>query len=228
MSGRSPRMARGPALLLYRRRNMGLFRREHSKPQPTTASGNGANGAVEAHAASQPAAAPAPAAFAFPSTIMDFELTLQHTLGRAAGLFANKQVVTNTADGPQRTTYGALAQRVNQLGGVLKQLGVQTGDRVATLAWNTATHLECYFAIPCSGAVLHTLNLRLFPQDIAYIINDAQDSLIFVDADLLPILEKIADRLTPVRALIVMNGRAQPSGQAHLPPIYDYEELLAS
>jgi hypothetical protein len=90
-------------------------------------------------------------------------VTLQHTLGRAAGLFANKQIATNTAQGPQLTTYGALAQRVNQLGGVLKELGVQPGDRIATLAWNTATHLECYFAIPCAGAVLHTLNLRLFP-----------------------------------------------------------------
>src|SRR5262249_41978811 len=210
-----------------RRRSMSQFRRERSKSQPVTASGNGVNAAAEAHVTSQPAAVSAPAAFAFPRTIMDFGVTLQHTFRRMAGLFADKRVVTNTADGPQRTTYGALTQRVNQLGGVLKQLGVQPGERVATLAWNTATHLECYFAIPCSGAVLHTLNLRLFPQDIAYIIDDAQDSLIFVDADLLPILEKIADRLTPVRALIVMNGRAEPSGQVQLPPIYDYEELLA-
>ena len=207
---------------------MGQSRREHATSQPATANGaTNANGAASVRVSRRHAATSAPVARAFPSTIMDFELTLQHTLGRAAGLFANKQVVTNTAGGPQRTTYGALTQRVNQLGGVLKQLGVQPGDRVATLAWNTATHLECYFAIPCSGAVLHTLNLRLFPQDIAYIINDAQDSLIFVDADLLPILEKIADQLIPVRALIVMNGRAQPSSQAQLPPIYDYEELLA-
>ncbi len=164
----------------------------------------------------------------FPSTMMDYDLTLQHTLGRAATLFPNKEIVTNTADGPQRTTYGAWAKRVNQLGGVLKQLGVQQSDRVATLGWNTASHLECYFGIPCYGAVLHTLNLRLSPQDLAYIVNDAQDSVIFVDSDLLPMIERFADQLTPVRALVVMNGKAQPTGQVKLPPIYDYEELLAA
>jgi fatty-acyl-CoA synthase len=162
------------------------------------------------------------------STMMDFPLTLQHTLGRAMQLFPNREIVTNQPGGAVRTTYGAWARRVNRLGGVLKRLGVQPGDRVATLGWNTDKHLELYFGVPCAGAVLHTLNLRLFPQDLAFIINDAEDTLIFADADLLPLLERIADQLKPVRQIIVMNGKATPSGQVQLPPLLDYEELLAA
>jgi fatty-acyl-CoA synthase len=157
----------------------------------------------------------------------DFQLTLQHTLGRAERLFARSEIVTNTAEGPRRTTYGAWARRVHQLGGALKRLGVQKGDRVATLAWNTDRHLELYYAVPCSGAVLHTLNLRLFPKDLGFIIQDAEDSLLFVDANLLPLVEKTADYLGGVRQIVVMNGTAQPSGTVTLPPILDYEELLA-
>src|SRR6185437_16180656 len=143
---------------------------------------------------------------AFISTMMDFPLTLQHTFSRAATLFSDREIVTNTADGPQRTTYGAWARRVHRLAYALNKLGVKKGDRVATLAWNNANHLELYFGVPNVGAVLHTLNLRLFPQDLAYIINDAKDGLIFVDADLIPLLERISDQLGPVRNLIVMNG----------------------
>jgi fatty-acyl-CoA synthase len=158
----------------------------------------------------------------------DFPLTLQHTLGRAERLFANSEIVTNTAEGPRRTTYGAWARRVHQLGGALKRLGVQKGDRIATLAWNTDKHLELYFGVPCGGAVLHTLNLRLFPKDLGFIIEDAADSLIFVDANLLPLLEKAADHMGSVRYVVVMNGTAQPSGAVTLPPMLDYEELLAA
>ncbi len=164
----------------------------------------------------------------FVSTMMDFPLTLQHTFRRAATLFPDREIVTNTADGPQRTTYGAWARRVHRLAHVLDKLGVKKGDRVATLAWNNAAHLELYFGVPNVGAVLHTLNLRLFPQDLAYIINDAKDSLIFVDADLIPLLERISDQLGPVRNLIVMNGTAAPTDASKLPPMLDYEELLAA
>ncbi|HEV8191433.1 MAG TPA: AMP-binding protein, partial [Ktedonobacterales bacterium] len=186
---------------------------------------------VSAAAASMPAAQPASAAngnAAFVSTMMDFPLTLQHTFSRAATLFPDRAIVTNTADGPERTTYGAWARRVHRLAHLLDKLGVKKGDRVATLAWNNATHLELYFGVPNVGAVLHTLNLRLFPQDLSYIINDAKDGLIFVDADLIPLLERISDQLGPVRNLIVMNGTAAPTDASKLPPILDYEELLAA
>jgi acyl-CoA synthetase (AMP-forming)/AMP-acid ligase II len=202
-------------------------------PAATNGAGN-SNGQATATVtppAPAPAAAPAPVTAtngAFTSTMGDFPLTLQHPLDRAARLFPHREIVTNTAEGRQRTTYGEWAKRVNRLAYALEKLGVKQGDRVATLGWNTATHLELYFGAPCTGAVLHTLNLRLFPQDIAYIINDAQDSLIFVDADLLPILEKVSDRLGPVRNLIVTNGKANPTDASKLPPILDYEELLAA
>jgi fatty-acyl-CoA synthase len=162
------------------------------------------------------------------STMMDVPLTLQHTFDRAIRLFPKKTVVTNTENGPVRTTYGDWGKRVLRLANVLDRLGVKQGDRVATLGWNTTTHLELYFAVPCVGAVLHTLNLRLFPQDLGFIIDDAQDSLIFVDADLLPLLERVSDRLGSVRSLVVMNGSAKPGAGVTLPPLLDYEELLAA
>jgi fatty-acyl-CoA synthase len=193
---------------------------------------------VSGHAAAPVAAAtPAPAhaappareaqASGIPSTMMDFPLTLQHTLDRAVRLFPRREIVTNTESGPRRTTYGAWGRRVTRLAAALEKLGVKPGERVGTLGWNTDRHLELYFAVPCTGAVLHTLNLRLFPQDLAYIINDAEDGLIFADADLLPLLERIADRLGMVRHVIVMNGSVNPTDHPNLPPILDYEELLA-
>jgi fatty-acyl-CoA synthase len=191
------------------------------------APGDGASAAMPATTAAVATAEPRSGGPAFRSTMMDWELTLQHTLDRATRLFAHREVVTNTENGPRRTTYGAWGLRVARLANALDKLGVRPGDRVATLGWNTDTHLELYFAVPCMGAVLHTLNLRLFPQDLAFIINDAGDSLIFVDADLLPLLERVAGQLGPVRNLIVMNGKASPSGSVTLPPILDYEELLA-
>ena len=86
-----------------------------------------------------------------------------------------------------RYTYADFAKRAQQLMHALDKLGLEDGDRVATLAWNGYRHLECYFAIPCTGRVLHTLNLRLSPEDLAYIIGHADDRAIFVDPDLLPV-----------------------------------------
>jgi fatty-acyl-CoA synthase len=218
----------------------GLFGRskeQQAAPQPAAPVRYAAGPSAPSDSAAMPSAlvappAPAPtptpaAPEAFVSTMGDYPLTLQHTVSRAARLFARRTIVTNTPEGPVRMTYGDWVRRVNRLAHVLKKLGVQRGDRVATLGWNSASHLELYFGPPCMGAVLHTLNLRLFPQDLAYIINDAADSIIFVDADLLPLLEKIADRLTPVRFLVVMNGTATPSEGVQLPPMLNYEELLA-
>ncbi len=217
----------------------GRSKQEDGVNQAPAASSTNGNGVAQAAQApsNMPAqtASPAPSTLAtngssprFVSTMQDYPLTLRHPLDRAATLFARRAIITNTAEGPQRTTYGAWAKRVNRLAYALQKLGVQKGDRVATLGWNTTAHLELYFGVPCFGAVLHTLNLRLFPQDLAFIINDAQDGLIFVDADLLPLLERIADQLTPVRNLIVMNGTATPTDASKLPPILNYEELLAA
>jgi fatty-acyl-CoA synthase len=161
--------------------------------------------------------------------MMDFELTLHHVLDRAQRLYPNREIVTNTEHGAVRTTYGAWAKRVHRLGNALTRLGVKPGDRVATLGWNTASHLELYFGAPCVGAVLHTLNLRLAPADLAFIINDAGDSLIFVDSDLMPLLARVADQLSGVRSIVVMNGTPAPLPEGvKLPPMLDYEELLAA
>src|SRR3546814_14886205 len=102
---------------------------------------------------------------------------------RAERLFFDKEVVTVTATGRDRYTYGTWAERTRRLGGVLDDLGVSESGRVGTFAWNTARHLELYFGIPCTNRVLHTLNLRLFPEQLVYIINHAEDEVIFLDRD---------------------------------------------
>ncbi|HEX2122570.1 MAG TPA: long-chain fatty acid--CoA ligase [Thermoanaerobaculia bacterium] len=146
--------------------------------------------------------------------MQDYPLTLHHILWRIERLFPNKSVATKRADGVHRYTYGELAARVKQLANALRRLGVNEGDRVATLAWNNYRHLELYYAVPCMGAVLHTLNLRLSPDQLAYIANDAGDSVIVVDETLLPLLRKFVDRVPSVRRVIVLND--------------DYETLLAA
>ncbi len=149
--------------------------------------------------------------------MMDYPLTLQHFLERAGRLFPNKEIVTRTAAGTHRYRYGDYYGRTHRLAHALAQLGVKRGERVATLSWNTHQHLELYFAVTCYGAVLHTLNLRLSSDDLAYIINHAEDQVIFVDASLLPILEKIRDRIPCVRQLVVIGGESD-----------QYEPLLAA
>src|SRR5579872_4089565 len=138
--------------------------------------------------------------------MMDYPLTLQHFLERAGRLFPNNEIVTRTATGTRRYHYRDYYQRTHRLAHALERLGIQRGDRVGTLCWNTHQHLELYFAVTCYGAVLHTLNLRLSPDDLAYIINHAGDRVIFADETLLPILEKIRDRIPNVEKIIVISG----------------------
>nr|BBH95612.1 long-chain-fatty-acid--CoA ligase [Thermogemmatispora argillosa] len=158
--------------------------------------------------------------------MMNYPLTLQHAFNRATRLFYRKEVVTQTENGLHRYTYADWGKRTMQLANALKEAGVAQGDRVATFAWNTYRHLELYFAIPCYGAVLHTLNIRLFPEQLVYIVNDAEDRVIFVDGDLVPALEQIAERLPTVKLYVVMG---QPPYQPQkLHPVVDYEDFIAS
>ncbi|RAQ95090.1 long-chain fatty acid--CoA ligase [Thermogemmatispora tikiterensis] len=158
--------------------------------------------------------------------MMNYPLTLQHAFNRATRLFYRKEVVTQTEEGLHRYTYADWGKRTMQLANALKEAGVAQGDRVATFAWNTYRHLELYFAIPCYGAVLHTLNIRLFPEQLVYIVNDAEDRVIFVDGDLVPALEQIADRLPTVKLYVVMG---QPPYQPQkLHPVVDYEDFIAT
>ncbi|MCW2982713.1 MAG: long-chain fatty acid--CoA ligase [Conexibacter sp.] len=156
------------------------------------------------------------------------QLTLGHTLERAERLYPDKVVVTATAGGGrERTTYGTWAQRTRRLATVLDRLGISEDGRVGTFAWNTARHLELYFAVPCSGRVLHTLNIRLFPEQITYIANHAEDEVVFVDRSLLGILWPLVDTFTTVRNVVVMDdGADEPLPDD--PRVLDYETLLAA
>src|SRR5687768_11219933 len=114
-------------------------------------------------------------------------LTLDHVFWRAEKLHGPKTMVSNSPAGLQRTTYAEWAERTRRLGGVLNDLGISEAGRVGTFAWNSSRHLELYFAAPSSGRVLHTLNIRLFADQLTYIVNHAEDEVVFVDRSLLPI-----------------------------------------
>jgi fatty-acyl-CoA synthase len=153
----------------------------------------------------------------------DFPLTLHHMLARMRSVSPLKEVVTLTdADTTERATFAEVAARVDRLARVLGRLGVEPGDRVGTFAWNNQRHLELYFAVPCVGAVLHTLNIRLFEEQLIYIVNHAEDRVIFVDDSLVPVLEKLAPSFDTVERYVVMG-----EGDAGtLPNALRYEQLL--
>jgi fatty-acyl-CoA synthase len=161
--------------------------------------------------------------------MQDRPLILPHLFTRAEKLFPKKSIVTATATGIERSTYGEWAERTRRLGGVLDDLGISESGRVATFAWNTARHLELYFAAPCSGRVLHTLNIRLFPEQITYIVNHAEDEVIFVDRSLLGLLLPLVDTFEHNPTLVMMDdGKGDvpsPDGGIRL---LDYEDLLAT
>ncbi len=155
--------------------------------------------------------------------MMDYPLTIPVILRRAETLFFDHEIVTRRPDGGLlRYGYGDLARRTRQLAMALQRLGVERGDRVATLCWNHAPHLECYFAIPSLGAVLHTLNLRLSPDDIIYTINHAQDRVVIVDGSLLPLLDEIRPHVTLDHVIVVPDDGSTPGD------VLDYESLLAA
>src|SRR5215210_6427219 len=125
--------------------------------------------------------------------MMDFPLTLGAIFRRAERVFPRRAIVTRLPDASlHRYTYADFAERARRLAHALQRLGIQPGDRVATLAWNHHQHLEAYFGIPMMGGVLHTLNLRLHPDELAFIVNDADDQAVIVDRALLPLWNKIA------------------------------------
>ncbi len=162
------------------------------------------------------------------STMMDFPLTVRHIFEHGRTTYADSEVVTNEADGVRRITFGALADRADQLAAGLRRLGVVPGDRVATFAWNTQEHQEAYFAIPGMGAVMHTINIRLSAEQIRYVIGHAGDSVMLADASLAsvlaPVLAAGGDELKTLRHLIVFGE----GDRSELPEHIDYEELLAA
>jgi fatty-acyl-CoA synthase len=161
--------------------------------------------------------------------MQDFPLTLPHLHHRAERLFYDKHVVTVTATGKERLPYGDWAERTRRLGGVLDQLGISADGRVATFGWNTARHLELYFAAPCTGRVLHALNIRLFPKQLVYVANHAEDEVVFIDKSLAKLAWGLFDKFDTVRHIVVLDDGVPgdlpdaPAGKQ----VHDYEELLA-
>ncbi len=160
------------------------------------------------------------------NTMMNTPLTMPVLMDRGAELMPENEIVSKMRDTIHRYTYADLGRRARQVANALTKLGVKQGDRVATLAWNSYRHLEVYYAAPCMGAVLHTLNLRLSSADLEYIINHAEDSVICVDEDLLPILEKLKGRIPTVKHIVVMSNSG--AWKTTLKPAHDYEQLISA
>ncbi len=158
------------------------------------------------------------------STMMNYPLTLTHLLGRAAKLFARVEIVSQEPDKSlRRHTYADIERRSRALGEGLLKAGLKRGDRVATFMWNHHAHLETYFGAPAAGGVVHTLNLRLHPDDLVYIVEHAEDRFLIVDDVLLPLFEKFADRVKFERVFVVSHTEnAIPEGYE------SYEKLLES
>src|SRR6195256_1973569 len=153
--------------------------------------------------------------------MMDFPLTVPALLERAGHIFGKVEIVTRRPDRSHtRITWRDLYGRARRLANALLKLGLQRGDRVATLLWNQSEHMEAYFAVPSAGGVVHTLNLRLHPDEISFIANHAGDRFLIVDDVLLPVLEKFRDRVNFEQAIVV------PFGGGETPPgCLGYEDL---
>jgi fatty-acyl-CoA synthase len=155
--------------------------------------------------------------------MMDYPLTLTHILERSAKIYPSREIASREQGGSMhRYTYRDFHRRAHRLAHALKSLGLQAGDRIGSLCWNSYRHLELYFAVPCSGGVLHTINLRLAADQLAYVINHAEDRIIFADASLLPLLESIRGELTSVRCIVAIDD----TGDGPIPGTVDYETLL--
>ena len=160
--------------------------------------------------------------------MQDRPLTLPHVFHRAEQLFGRKRMVTARPDGTEDVvTVAQWAERVRRLATVLDTLGVSADGRVGTFCWNTSRHLELYLAAPCTGRVLHTLNIRLHPDQLVYVAEHAGDEVVFVDRSLLPLFWPHVDRLPGVAHVVVLDDGADVAVPDD-PRIRSYEELLAA
>ena len=163
------------------------------------------------------------------STMQDFPLTIGMIFRHGRKVYGGSEVMTFEGDHTRRATYAEVADRTERLAAALARLGIGTGDRVGTFCWNSQEHLEAYFAIPAMGAVLHTLNIRLFPEQLAYVVNHAADQVVIVDESITALLAKVAHELTTVHTFVV-TGSGDPGAlaEATTARIVGYEELLAA
>ncbi|WP_211274944.1 long-chain fatty acid--CoA ligase [Bacillus marinisedimentorum] len=158
--------------------------------------------------------------------MMNTPLLLPLMMEHAEKFFSEKKVISRTTAGKMEMTYAEIGRRTRALASALEKLGVGRGDRVGTFAWNHHRHLEAYFGIPGMGGVLHTINLRLSPEHISYIVNHAEDKVLLIDADLLPLIERVKDAFNTVEAYVVMTDD-ETLPETSLSPVYHYEKLLA-
>ncbi len=158
--------------------------------------------------------------------MQDRPLTLPLLLRRAERMFAHKRVISAQVDGETVVSWGEVGQRVHRLAQVLDRLGVPADARVGTFAWNSQRHVELYLAVPCTGRVLHTINHRLFGEQISYIVNDAADDVLFVDRSILPTIWPLVSTFRTVRHVVVMDD-GDPTPLPDDERVLDYERLLA-
>lgn len=157
--------------------------------------------------------------------MMEYPLTLDRIVEHAGRMFPHKTVRTKRPDGSMHEyTYADLLGRSRRLAAGLAALDVKPGDRVGTFAWNHYQHLEMYFGIPGAGAVCHTLNIRLFPRQLAYIVNHAEDRVVCIDASVLPLYERVAGEISCVRHHVLVN--APRDIKTTLPNVMHYEDLI--
>ena len=158
-----------------------------------------------------------PSAYVYP-------LLIKNLLANPLRQFPNQEIVYGDF---KRQTYREMGERIHRLANGLAGLGVKPGDTVAVMDWDSHRYLECFFAIPMMGAVLHTVNIRLSPEQILYTINHAEDDVILINTEFLPVLEGIRDRIEPVKKLVLLNDADQPPATS-LSIDAEYEALLAA
>jgi fatty-acyl-CoA synthase len=157
--------------------------------------------------------------------MQEWPLTVDKILDHAKANFPRREVVTRSVDGPiTRSTYGTIYDNAKRATNALKARGIAPGDRVATLAWTTDRHMEVWYGASCMGAVLHTVNPRLFPEQIAWIINHAEDKILFFDVTFLPIVESIAAKIPTVKHFVMLSGDPK---QSKLPGVIGYPDFIA-
>jgi acyl-CoA synthetase (AMP-forming)/AMP-acid ligase II len=164
------------------------------------------------------------------STMQDFPLTVGAIFQHGRTVYADSEVITFEGASSRRASYAEVAARADRLAGALSGLGIEPGDRVGTFCWNTQEHLEAYLAIPTMGAVLHTLNIRLFPEQLTYVVNHAEDRVVIVDDSIVPLLARVAaDLKTVERYLIVGPGDASALEEAaEGAEVLRYEDALSA
>jgi fatty-acyl-CoA synthase len=163
------------------------------------------------------------------STMQDIPLQVRRLIEHGSTVHAVSEVVTMTAEGPRRASYGEVARNAARLAHALRDLGVGDGDRVATFMWNNQEHVEAYLGVPAMGAVLHPLNIRLFPEQVVWIARHAEDRVLLVDDSLVPVVAKLLPQLDTVRHVVVNSPGGPPDLSALEglgPQVHDYRFLL--